>query len=295
VQVVAGAAAWAVPGVLPDPWTKFAGARTVGTLGTVGAYSIVLGVCIALATDRAARLAGWARLVSAATAVAGGLFVILTFSRGSWLAMVPLLTSILAIHRRAAATVLIPFLLAGALLGSTVLADAATYATDRINSEETATSRVVVYAAAVRMLVERPILGWGYDRFNDYVDRFRERFGEVPVNVEITSHNAYLTIGAELGAIAMLLYLGAIAFWLLKTIRIGRRLPNVAPVPRQLVILLWGAVGFSFIVSNFIDTIRYNELSTVFVWLALGLIATAVTTASNRAPALRQPDERRAE
>jgi O-antigen ligase len=191
--------------------------------------------------------------------------------------------------------VLIPFLLAGALLGSTVFADATTYATDRINSEETAESRVVVYAAAIRMIGERPVLGWGYDRFNDYVDRFRERFGDIPVNAEITSHNAYLTIGAELGAIAMLLYLGSIAYWLLKTLRTGRRIPNVAPVPRQLVILLWGAVGFSFVVGNFIDTIRYNELSTVFVWLALGLIATAVTTANNRTPGPRQRHDQRAE
>ena len=275
-QVVVGSLSWVAPSILPSSWTPLAGARTVGSLGNVAVYSSTLVFCAMLLLGDWPRPGRLRRALYALAIVATGIFVVLTFSRGSWLAGVVALGAFLLLDPRNMLRAALPGLVIAVLLGATILSASVGFALERLNDEATAEGRIVGNVASLRMIERQPITGWGYESYNLYWEKFKTRVEEIPVQTGGTSHNTFLTMMAELGIPTFLIYATPVGWWLFQSWRLRRRLARAGPLSLRLVACLWVAALFSFSVSNFMDMIRFNYFGTTIFWLAIGLIATVV-------------------
>ncbi len=163
-----------------------------------------------------------------------------------------------------------------------MLADEFAFAYERLTGEEgkkTAEDRLVHSNAAKNMFLARPLLGWGYDNYDLYDWKFMERVGNVaPSQWDIkigTSHNTYLTMLAETGAIGFLAYAFPVAWWLGLTIKALPRSPKRGFWSQRLLIIMWFSVGFYILVAQTLD-MRFFWFPPTVLWLTLGLIANMV-------------------
>ena len=298
-----GLLAWFVPEAVPSIWIfRQQGSRTTGTFGNPAVYSSTL-MFLSLfllhyamnpngsyhrgkvrAASNSSHHSTWhgKRKLTVLLLATFGLSIMcifLSFSRGSWLAGALVLFALLFLYPRPILTlilILVPILV---ILSAGPLADEVAWAYERLNTEATAESRIVLAHAGRQMFLERPILGWGYGNYDLYDWKFIERIGNVaPSKWTIqkgTSHNTYLTILAEMGAVGLVLYIIP-ALWLLAlTIKALPRLPKRGFWSRRLLFILWLSVGFHVVVSQFMD-MRFFLFSVTLLWLTLGIIYSVV-------------------
>lgn len=278
VQLAIGLLSWVAPGALPGPWTSLAGARTTGSVRSVSVYGVtlVLGALwvldLAVTEPRRSR-----RVACSALFTATALMLFLTFSRGTWLAATVALGGALVLHRRIMGRLVVALALAGAvLLGSGVLATQLDFAAERIGSEEaeeSALSRLPVALASLRMFEERPLVGFGYENFNEYDRAYQGPVGGFYPDKDHSSHNLYLTLLAEQGLVGFLLYVGAAAAWLHRSLRV-RRQGRLDPPPSHRTALLWLALAAHVVVNNFSN--MQVSFGLGLWWLTLALIAVSV-------------------
>jgi O-antigen ligase len=126
------------------------------------------------------------------------------------------------------------------------------------------------------MIEQKPLTGWGYGTYDLYDEQFRTRVGNLATDQEKTSHDTWLTIMAEQGIPAFLLYIFPTIWWLLLTVRVWRRLPENGFMNRRLLALLWLLILDHLIVSSFMDMVRFNLFGTTIYWMALGIIASMI-------------------
>jgi O-antigen ligase len=162
------------------------------------------------------------------------------------------------------------------ILGSTIFANQIAFAWERLNTVETAEGRIIGGAKSVQMIEQKPVTGWGYDTYDLYDEQFRTRVGNLATDQEKTSHNTWLTIMAEQGIPAFLLYMFPTVWWLMLSLRVWRRLPENGFMNRRLLALLWLLILGHLIVSSFMDMVRFNLFGTTIYWMALGIIASMV-------------------
>ena len=300
VQAVVGTLSWVAPGVLPHQWLDLVGVRTVGTLGNPNSFSVamVFGAMVFFAWRRWAGARG--RLLIAAVLVLAGFFVFLSFARASWLGGLLVVGGLIVGHPR----LVLPWAAAvgviAVLLGATVFTNEVAFAQQRLATESTAESRIIGDVASLRMIAAEPVLGWGYNNYNLYWDRFKENVGDILAEAGGTSHNAFLTIAAETGLFALLLFVLPTLWWLGISLRDwlrsrdpgdgagaggGGRAPSRSNhIP---VLELWLVIAFAMVIANFTDTLRFEPFITVLWWSCLGVIANAIDT--SRAPRQAAP------
>jgi O-antigen ligase len=259
---------------------KLTGFRIVGTLGDPAPYTSTLMFMMLFllhyAMNQPKRIVR-GLLISA---VGLGIFCIfLSFSRGSWLAGALTLVALLVLYPKPILTLILITLPVIIGLSTTVLANEVAYASQRLNTENTVESRLILAHAGEQMFLAKPLLGWGYDNYDRYDWRFIERVeNAAPTTWDIqlgTSHNTYLTILAEIGAVGFLFYTFPAIWWLYLTFRVLPRLPKEGFWSWRLLIMMWLSVGFHIVVSQFMD-MRFFLFSTTLLWLTLGLIANMV-------------------
>jgi O-antigen ligase len=280
-QAVVGVLQWAAPGVLPGIWLDRVGLRTIGTLGHPNVYgTAMLFAGLLLLHAGMSREPGdrrWRLLVLFPVSL---VLVFLTYSRASWLAGVLVVVGLGALYPRyIVRLVVISVVLVAALLASGRVDQQVQMAQQRFrseSSEESALSRLPVFAASLRMFGDRPVLGWGYGNFDRYDDRYQGAVGGLVVpEKDHASHNLYLTLLAEQGAVGFLLFAGPAFWWLVATARAWRTIPVDGVVNRRLVGCLWLVLGAQVVVNN------YSNMRVVFGlgvwWLTLGMIASLVT------------------
>jgi O-antigen ligase len=283
-----GILSWVAPGVLPPGWRVLVGSRTGGTFANPNAFASVLVFCGLILFAMLRRPGRWPRGLLAGAAATVPLFVAIAFARASWLAggVVALLLNLryprqLLGWTAAAAVVAV-------LAGATVLAPAVAFAQQRLANDETADARIVGDVASLRLIGERPLLGWGYDDFDLYWNGFKVRVGDLAVSEGSTSHNTFLTMAVETGLPSLLLFLFPTAYWLVESMRMRRRLDRDDP-PQSLVFPLWITIAFILTAANFYDPIRFLVFVTTTWWVALGLIAVAVERARREEALLVEP------
>jgi O-antigen ligase len=165
-------------------------------------------------------------------------------------------------------------------LGNSVLASEMAWAWERFNNEDTANSRIIQNMASYRMIAAKPLTGWGYDDYNTYSIGFKTRVGDIPLTgTKSTSHNTYLTLMAELGLPTFLFYFFPVIWSLILTPKAWRNLPKNGFWSRRLLILLWLVILHIFIVTNFMDMIRFHPFGTCLWWMTLALISTVIHSA----------------
>lgn len=279
IQSAVGLLAWIMPERLPVEWLSTVGERTVGTLGNPAQYSttLILFSLLLFQYGMHTRQRG----LTLALGVIFGLgffFVYFTFSRGSWFGGTLVLLGLLVVYPRAIFRMLMLVAVATVLLSTTLLSPAFEFALERLNTERTAESRIITDAASLRMINERPLFGWGYDNYDLYNANFKQDVGSISAAGNInTSHNTYLTIAAELGIPALVLFLLPTLWWLVQSVRVWDRLPRVGFWSRSLIALLWLALLAEFAVSNFMDMVRFNLFGSTLWWVMLALIANLLS------------------
>jgi O-antigen ligase len=280
-QSVVGILSWVVPRVLPPMWLSHVGERTVGTFGDPDVFGTTMLVCGwlilhgGLSTARRTQDRVWP-VVGFSFAM---LMTFFTFSRGNWLAGLVVLVGALWLYRRSARFVI------GVVVASIVLLLASGVFTEQLEfaqrrlaserSEQTALSRLPVAVAGIRMFEEKPLVGWGYGNFDLYSRRYQTRIADlVSAEKPHSSHNLFLSILAEQGAVGFALFMGPMVLWLF---RFRSSAPKMLSRQRTLVAGLWLLIAAYVVVNNF--SVMKTPFGLSLWWLVLGAIAAAVSRA----------------
>lgn len=279
LQIAIGLSSWFAPQLLPPQWLGFGGARTVGSLRNPSVYSTTLLLLTVVLVHHVMRSKAKRPRVAMLFFLCLALYcVYLSFSRGSWLGASVVLLGLFFVYPRIMLrlVLILGFILLA--LGGSVLSGQLAWGVERLTSAEaqnSAESRVTGLDAALRMTRLKPFLGWGYGNFDEAKKSFMRRVGDIQIH-EATSHNTYLTIAAELGLIALFLYLFPAGWLLVRSVKVRRKLPREGHFDLSLLLLLWLVVLNMFIVTNFMDMIRFYFFGTTIWWLMLGFIASII-------------------
>jgi len=276
IQAAIGIISWFSPGTLPA-WRDLEGLRVVGSFLNPAVYtSTLIFLSIFLLNYATTRLRGWFETVCLLTVGLAFFCVFLSFSRGSWLGGAFVVLGLSFLYPKLVGRSALLLVLVG-LLASGLFSRELSWASQRLHQEASAENRVVGAAASLRMAAAKPWFGWGYNRYDEYFLPFKQSTAGIPVRSEIGSHNTYLTLLAENGVIGLGLYLFPIGWLLVRSIRVWRFLPPQNTFQnRRWLALLWLYVLDHFVVTSFMDMIRYHVFGTTVLWLALGLIACLV-------------------
>ncbi|KAA0919370.1 O-antigen ligase [Dietzia sp. ANT_WB102] len=173
------------------------------------AYVLVAALPLVVALDKGGRWWGVARVALVAVLALGAAA---TFSRGGAIAAVVAMLWLLArgaVSVRtmvfAGAVVLVTAVTVAALAASTFVA---ALGEKQYIAGSNVDSRLIRWQAAARMLAEHPVLGVGPGGFRaEYVNA--SGLAEIAEQTPVT-HNMYLEVGAELGAVGLLLFVALI-------------------------------------------------------------------------------------
>lgn len=292
--------------------------RAVGTFGatdvmgmaTVVAYALVICVGYALGEDR--DVTGRRRAV--ALVCAGLLFVplLLSFSRGAWIATAVALLLQLALSgvRRATRVVLAAAALGVVLVGG--LGIGSQMITERLSSitqvadapDQSVTDRYTMWAAATDMWRERPVTGVGLKGFPAYRDSHSSLalsaasdtagagagFQRQPL---LSPHNMYLLVLSEQGLVGVLALAGSWAALLVCVLRRvpGARRSRAGAGPGLVVggLLVWQLVDFGYADIGGPSTVLTAMMLGLAAWW--GLHRAAVPTDHRERPHGHRPPE----
>jgi putative inorganic carbon (hco3(-)) transporter len=203
----------------------------------------------------------------------------LTLERGVWLGVV-CATLIAALFTRMGRRWLLPGALAcaialgGALVVSSTLAQKTT---SRVEDRRSIWDRRNQTAAGLRMFKQRPLFGFGWDRYTkDDLDYFRQADGYPMVGYSLSTyrslgkllplHETYLAYAVELGLVGLLLWLASL-FWGLGTAVFGRG--EAALRPWKLGLL---AVSICFLAIGLVNP-DPAPFSVLLLWTWAGVSA----------------------
>jgi O-antigen ligase len=207
----------------------------------------------------------------------GAIGVFLSFSRGSWLGGIVAATGLLVMYPKPVIRMTIMLLIVMSLLGSSILATQMAFARERMNSENTAKDRWVIWDAGLQMTARKPLFGWGYGDYTLYAGQFQRRVQNYVASAPHASHNSYIAIAAEMGVPALLVFAFPLLWWLSLTFKVWPRLPKTGFWSRSLLIVFWMVI-LDHIVVNFFSDMRLSSYGMGMWWITQGLIANMVDT-----------------
>ncbi len=279
IECIIGLISTVSPQSVPHQWLGEAGERTTGTFGNPAVYSSTL-IFLSLFLLQYA-MQGKSSKIRTILVLAFGLALLcifFSFSRGSWLGATLVLIGLMFVYGKVVVRLLATGLILMIILGSTIFSSQLAFAWERLNTVDTVEGRVLGGAKSVQMIARKPFFGWGYDTYDLYDENFKTRVANLATDQQKTSHNTYLTVMAELGVPALVLYFLPTMWWLVLSKKIWRRLPQIGFQNWGWLVMLWLLILDHFAVSNFMDMIRFNLFGTTVFWTALGLIASLVYT-----------------
>jgi O-antigen ligase len=212
----------------------------------MGLYFCAVAAAVALATWRGHK---WARVAAAAVLILCVAGLVFTLTRSVWigsalgsaaaLAATPSLRRLLVPAGAAAAVlVLVMFLLIPGLSGR---------ASEREGSKLPVWARLNTNAAAVRMLADRPLVGFGWAGFVPASEPYYSQSDAYPLNAAgLEVHNVFLARAVELGLVGATIWLAAFA--------IAMRASFLTRGPPEALILRAGLVALLvqwLVVANF--------------------------------------------
>jgi O-antigen ligase len=278
VESVAGVLSWFAPQVLPPDWLTLQGARTTGSMVYPHAYTTTLIFFIFLLfQDAMNRRRGVIRSTFLLTFGFGAICVFLSFSRGSWLGGIAAVAGLLLMYPKTMVRMTVILLISMSLLGSGVLSEQMAFARERMNSEDTAMDRWVIWDAGLQMIEAKPFFGWGYGNYESYAGQFQRRVYNYVAARAHASHNSYIAIPAELGLPAFFLFAFPVLWWLMLSLKIWPRMPTEGFWSRSLLLVFWMVILDHIVVNSFSDMTR-STYGMGMWWITLGLIANMVDT-----------------
>jgi putative inorganic carbon (HCO3(-)) transporter len=266
---VTPATAWDGPIHINADFAPLAGTMRIGgTVGSHNAAAAYLSVLLALAIGlflTQIKIAG--KWLAVAVLATGSIALILTFSRGGWIALAVASALIcfftwrrrrnsLKILTAALVILTIVYLPFHDLISSRILGD------DKGSAE----SRIPLDRLAFRMIADHPILGIGANNFTVVMDRYLT--SEFRSEWLYTVHNTYLLVWTETGIFGLLAYLA----FLLGTLRKGWQCWNFGdPLLSPLALAFMAGIA-GHMLHQGVDIFTDRPIQQL-LWLIAGLLA----------------------
>jgi O-antigen ligase len=203
------------PDYIVDPSVGIHADRARGPFVAAGGDGLALFECgtaaVLLAVSSTER---WVRGAGIAVAVVCALSIELTLTRSIWISSaVGLLVALLA--TRATRRYLIPVAVAAVVFvfgALAVVPGLQSDANDRVNDDQPIWDRENANAAALRMISERPLVGFGWGTFESENGDYQRLADDHPITrANLDEHNVFLSHAVELGLPAALLWAVALA------------------------------------------------------------------------------------
>jgi putative inorganic carbon (HCO3(-)) transporter len=263
------------------------GYRIMGTYGDPNFFAQVMVVIIPLALNRLRYEKKIILKVLAAWALAASfLTVVFTFSRGGFLALCSVLGLLVLLRKPPLVAILsgllilillIPLLPASYFDRLQTILEYLPFSGADVRTEVSLRGRMSEYEVALRMFMDHPIVGIGYENYaNNYLD-YSVRLGLDPRNTERSAHSLYLQVLAEQGIIGFLMFvfvLYSVFNSLSKATRIFKKISLEGEADLTTAYLI-GFTGY-LVSALFIHGAYPRNL-----WLLIGIGFAAIPTAKN--------------
>jgi len=134
--------------------------------------------------------------------------------------------------------------------------------------------RLIYSAAALRMIRERPVIGYG-PGYGIFQELYEKKFKEVDTGEEATApHNYYLSLTISTGILGLLAF-GWLLFRVLRTARKKIRQSDSLFTVCFSQALIAGLAGF--LLGSLADDPLLNERISFIFWILIGLLAASAT------------------
>ncbi|MDQ3952284.1 MAG: O-antigen ligase family protein [Actinomycetota bacterium] len=266
-QVVTGAAIFPGAAVWQEIWAP----RAVGTMGNPAVTGYVTHVGLFAAVYLAVRQPGW-RLVAVPTMIVGVVFTMLTYTRSAWVALALGIITVAWLYPKARPWVVGSIMVVVVAFAVNVggFVDSA-FLEERAGNQENVEGRVAFGSTGIRMFKDSPVVGQGFGTYDVRTRDFAVGFGRIGASVAVadTSHNTFLTILGELGAVGFLLYVAAICSGLRRGVSALRG--RIPAVDRLMIATLMAGAASYIVSANLID-MRFFSFAVSLFWFNVGLI-----------------------
>lgn len=224
-------------------------------------------------------VAGWVVLTSRRTArllalAAAGMItagIVLSFSRGAWLAVAAAVVIYVALHRRHAWRLIAFGLVAAVATSLFITANPRRVhegvAAKQVVAQQNVDNRLTLYRGAVDLATSHPLLGIGPGNFGNYFYVITGAPAGTPPLLVV--HDTYLEVAAELGIPGFLLF---ISFLVIAVRRMSGVIRRRAGPPEL------GALLLSSFVAILVGFLTLSEEFFAPVWLVAGLATLLAAT-----------------
>ena len=229
-----------------------------------GYLVVVMSLIIALLLENASL---GPRTVSLFTLlIFSGTAIMLTFSRGSWLALAVSFIFSSVLSRKKIQWFMPIFLMCIAVLFFPQIRERL-HLTFKFGGDA---DRFKIWAAALKMINDHPFFGMG-------VGTFMANFSKYLPGKPLYAHNCYLQIWAETGVFSLISFLGFTCSIIILGVK-----KFIYSKDFLLLGLLAGFIGF--LVRSFFDTNLYSLQLAFLLWVWVGMIIRKLNIANERAP-----------
>jgi O-antigen ligase len=156
------------------------------------------------------------------------------------------------------------------------------FASERLSDADTVDSRLITFDAAIQMVEDQPITGFGYGQFEKFDEQFKRSVGDVAFEEGGSLHNSWLGLAAENGIPGVILYVLPAILLFVRSIRLRLGLTRRSFVGAGLVVVMWAGVLDVFVVSNTMDMLHSGTFGTMLAWIGLAIIAVQLEQVRDR-------------
>lgn len=144
----------------------------------------------------------------------------------------------------------------------------------RITQQQNIQARLVLQEVSIKLIEQRPLLGWGYDSFDRVKYDVNVPSPQLPLSqaLQSTSHDTYLTILVEYGAVGFAIF---VLPWVAIVLRGLGRVRRPAP-DRWFLAAMLASILLLGINAATLDY-RFFSFVPMLGWLALALVRRRVT------------------
>jgi O-antigen ligase len=257
-----------LPSYIGDPLVGTHFGRSRGPFAEAAANGLAIYACaIAAAVAFFVWRSRAQRAVAAAVAILAPVGLLLTVTRSVWLAGIAgtLFALVTTPELRRFA---VPVAAAGAaavLIAFATIPGLAAQASERRQDKNPVYERENTSAAGLRMLADRPILGFGWASSDEHIEPYFRQDPNIPlVGINAGIHNLYLEYGIDLGLVGLGIWLlgGVLA---LHAAFSGRAPPAIRPwqIGLKAIVVAWAVVGLA-------SPTKYSFITTV-MWTWAGV------------------------
>jgi len=139
----------------------------------------------------------------------------------------------------------------------------------RITQKQNIQARLVLQEVSIKLIQQKPVLGWGYDSFDRVKYDVAVPSPQLPLSqaLQSTSHDTYLTILVEYGAVGFAIF---VLPWVVILLRGLGRARRLAP-DRWFVVAMLASILLLAINAATLDY-RFFSFVPMLGWLSLGLL-----------------------